>query len=120
MFCRNCGLEISDRAVSCPKCGEPCKLEVTIDISHANPNIPKKEMWIAYLIWFFAGGFGGHRFYLERQGSAIAILLLTVGGILTFGITTIASMIWCLVDAALIPSMIDEINQTSVQYIEER
>ena len=38
----------------------------------------KKSSGICYLLWFFLGGFGAHRFYLGRTGSAIAMLVLYI------------------------------------------
>jgi len=37
-----------------------------------------KNMVIAYVLWWFLGVFGAHRFYLERPKSALAQLLLLV------------------------------------------
>ena len=44
----------------------------------------QKSAGVAYLLWFLAGGFGGHRFYIGRTGSAVTQLLLSF-----FGWTTI-------------------------------
>jgi TM2 domain-containing membrane protein YozV len=75
----------------------------------------KKSTGVAYLLWFFLGGLGGHRFYAGKTGSAIAILLLTIGGlVLTFVgvgvVMLIAAGIWVLVDAFLIPGWIRNRN----------
>lgn len=75
----------------------------------------KKSVGVAYLLWFFLGGVGGHRFYAGKTGSAIAILALTiVGALLTFagiGIFLLAIVgIWVLVDAFLIPGWIRSTN----------
>lgn len=65
-----------------------------------------KQMSVAYILWFFLGGFGGHRFYLGKTGSAVGLLILTlVTAVFTFGIPTI---IWLIIDACLIPGMIEE------------
>jgi TM2 domain-containing membrane protein YozV len=71
----------------------------------------KKSPFIAYLLWFFLGGLGGHRFYAGRTGSAIALLLLslfsvplTAVGIGLIGVVMVG--IWVLIDAFLIPDMI--------------
>ena len=40
----------------------------------------KKSTGAAYLLWFFLGGFGAHRFYLGQNGTAIAQLLLALFG----------------------------------------
>ena len=65
-----------------------------------------KQMSVAYILWFFLGGLGGHRFYLGKTGSAVGLLILTlVTAWFTFGIPTI---IWLIIDACLIPGMIEE------------
>jgi TM2 domain-containing membrane protein YozV len=38
----------------------------------------KKSTLMAYVIWLFFGGLAGHRFYLERYGSAVVLLLFSV------------------------------------------
>lgn len=75
----------------------------------------KKSVGVAYLLWFFLGGVGGHRFYAGKTGSAIAILALTIIGALSasvgVGIFLLAIVgIWVLVDAFLIPSWIRNTN----------
>jgi TM2 domain-containing membrane protein YozV len=35
----------------------------------------KKSPMVAYLLWWFFGTFGGHRFYLGHTGSAVAMLI---------------------------------------------
>jgi TM2 domain-containing membrane protein YozV len=76
----------------------------------------KKSMLVAYLLWFFFGGFGGHRFYTGRIGSAVAQLLLSIGGLLLIVaaglglLLLIPVWIWVLVDAFLIPGWIRNLN----------
>lgn len=71
----------------------------------------KKSLLIAYLLWWFLGAFGVHRFYLGRVASGIFMLLLSVvSGVLTLvlvgylGLALIAA--WWFVDAFLIPGMV--------------
>jgi len=61
----------------------------------------KPSTGAAYILWFFFWPFGGHRFYLGRSGSAIAMLILsiTVVGLLV-------TSIWALVDLFLIPGIV--------------
>lgn len=68
-----------------------------------------KTKLISYLLWFFFGGFGGHRFYLGRIKTGIAQLLLTVTGSFLL-VPLIPLLIWLLVDAFLIPRMVDDAN----------
>jgi TM2 domain-containing membrane protein YozV len=75
----------------------------------------KKSMAVSYLLWFFLGGFGGHRFYNGRTGSAVAILLLNLFGILLAFVGVgvlllVPAWIWVLVDAFLIPGWVRSHN----------
>ena len=65
----------------------------------------KKSVGIGYLLWFFFGAIGGHRFYLKQTGTAVAMLVIspTLVGL-------IVTAIWALVDAFLIPGMADRVN----------
>ena len=42
----------------------------------------RKSVGVAYLLWFLFSGFGGHRFYLGKTGSAITMAVLIIGGLL--------------------------------------
>ncbi len=73
----------------------------------------KKSTLVAYLLWFFLGGFGVHRFYLGKTGSGAIMLVLMILGWLTaviyIGIAFLLVVaIWMIVDAFLIPGMITE------------
>ncbi|MBW7476527.1 TM2 domain-containing protein [Paenibacillus oenotherae] len=65
-----------------------------------------KNMMVAYVLWFFLGIFGGHRFYMKKTGSAVAqlVLTLTVVGYLV-------TCIWVIVDAFLLHTMVKEENK---------
>ncbi|MYA32990.1 MAG: TM2 domain-containing protein [Gemmatimonadales bacterium] len=60
---------------------------------------PKRE-GIAYPLWLLTGIFGGHRFYLDRPGTGL-LMLLTVGG----------AGLWWLADVLLIPRMVRKFNE---------
>ncbi|MCP5467670.1 MAG: TM2 domain-containing protein [Deltaproteobacteria bacterium] len=62
--------------------------------------IKTKEIWIAYLLWFFFGLCGVHKFYLNKTGMGI-LYLLTLG---LFGIG------W-LVDLFTIPFQVNNYNR---------
>jgi len=61
----------------------------------------KKSMLVAYLLWFFLGWLGFHRFYLGKPGSAIlqiVLIFLAVG------------WIWWLLDAFLVQGIVNQKN----------
>lgn len=64
-----------------------------------------KNMFVAYILWYFLGIFGGHRFYMGRNGSAIAQLILSITVI-----GMIATAIWWIVDAFLLHTWVKEHN----------
>ena len=71
----------------------------------------RKSTGVAYLLWFFLGMFGAHRFYLGETGTGVTQLVLSVIGwataIFVVGLFLLAGVgIWVLVDAFLIPGMI--------------
>ncbi len=65
----------------------------------------KKNTVVAYLLWFFLGTVGGHRYYFGKTGSAIAMTLITV---LTLGFGAIITAIWAIVDVFLINGWLRE------------
>lgn len=72
-----------------------------------------KSIGVAYLLWFFLGGAGAHRFYLGRTASGFAMLALLVVGIITApivigGVLLAILGIWAIVDAFLIPGMVQK------------
>ena len=67
----------------------------------------QKSTGVAYLLWFFLGGVGAHRFYLGKTRTAVAQLIITVIGFFTI-FPLIITGIWVLVDAFLIPGIIRE------------
>ena len=38
----------------------------------------KKSVGVAYVLWFFFGSLGAHRFYLKQTGTAVAMLIITL------------------------------------------
>ncbi len=80
----------------------------------------KKSTGVAYLLWFFLGGLGAHRFYLGRTGSGLAMVAFTiVGWSLLFaaglGVVFLAPLgVWLLVDLFMIPGMVRSHNNLLV------
>ncbi|WP_215113804.1 TM2 domain-containing protein [Exiguobacterium sp. s63] len=81
----------------------------------------KRSLLVAYLLWFFLGALGAHRFYFKKIGSGIAMVLLVV---LTLGFGAIITGIWALVDAFLMPSWqqreVEQIERETIELLQTR
>jgi hypothetical protein len=112
MYCRNCGNEVSEKAVMCVACGTSpkagdkycnnCKAETTtnaticmkcgVSLKGDQPLPGEGKDWLTtLLLCFFLGFIGVHRFYTGHTGIGI-VQLLTLGG----------CGIWTLVDFIII------------------
>lgn len=83
----------------------------------------KKSAVVAYLLWFFLGGLGAHRFYLGDKRYGGVMLGLTLLGILTLfifvgALLILAVAVWCLVDAFKIPDMVSAHNNDLIDRLE--
>ena len=108
-FCKYCGAKILEDAVLCTACGRqveelkqaPQAAMPTINITQASSNVntntntmtgnmPKaKDKWVAFLLCFFLGGFGAHKFYEGKTGLGI-LYIFTCG---LFGIGWLVDLI---------------------------
>jgi len=103
---------MAEAFVSAPSAADPR----TLMLYDAN----KKSAGIAYLLWFFVGLLGGHRFYAGRSGSGACLAVLSILSFLTTFIAIgfvglLVVGVWVLVDAFLIPGMIQHHNNQLIQ-----
>ncbi len=83
IYCRGCGKEVHSTAVSCPSCG-------AVQEQNA-PAQTTKRILPAFLLCFFLGSLGVHRFYVGKVGTGI-LQLVTLGGL----------GIWVLIDLIML------------------
>lgn len=92
-FCESCGNEVHVDAVMCPKCGRQLE-ELKTDKSNTNPQVvinnsnqingsivqgtKECDKWISFLLCFFLGVFGAHKFYEGKAGLGI-LYIFTLG-----------------------------------------
>ena len=96
-FCKHCGEKIDPDCVVCPKCGKQVEElkqkaetpQIIINNSNSSVNTNKnfnggyyrgnpKNKWVAFLLCFFLGGLGAHKFYDGKIGTGI-LYLCTAG-----------------------------------------
>ncbi len=86
VFCRGCGKEIHETAISCPHCGAQ---QGTGGVSSTD-----KRILPAFLLRFLLGYLGAHRFYVGKIGTGI-LMICTIGGF--FGVWVLIDLIMILV-----------------------
>jgi len=130
MYCTNCGKEVKQGEKFCSNCGEPLipekrfcsncghELDMTmVDCPHCGFHTPpvrpqrmtRKSRILAGILGILLGGFGVHNFYLGNTSKGVIQVGLTLCGIFTFGITSVISEIWGLVEGILI--LVGHINE---------
>ena len=87
VHCRACGKEIHELAKACPQCGAP---QPATPAGGTNLRILP-----AFLLCFFLGWTGAHRFYVGKIGTGI-LMLCTAG---VFGVLWLIDFIMIIVGA---------------------
>ncbi len=77
-FCKHCGGQIPADAVICTLCGRQVEQVQTQVVINNNINAKAKDKWVAFVLCFFIGEFGAHKFYEGKIGMGI-LYLLTFG-----------------------------------------
>lgn len=73
----------------------------------------RKSVAATYLLWFFVGIFGAHRFYAGSKKTGIAQLVLLIIPILGWALLAL----WLLADLFLIPGMVRDHNMKLIEEI---
>lgn len=84
---------------------------VNMDINRMNyvetyVNNHKKSTLAVYLLWFFLGGLGVHRFYMGKTVSGAILLMITL--FFSWATYFLITGVWLLIDLFLIPGWIRE------------
>ena len=94
--CPYCDGEVSPQAAICPHCGEKLTPVVNNSNNYTNTN---GCSWVKTLLFLsFFGYLGGHRFYVGKTGTAVAMLLISLILGWVFGIGILITLIWVIVD----------------------
>ena len=85
----------------------------------------KRSDVVAYLLWFFLGLFGAHRFYLRLYVSGAVLLFITLLAIalkivLVGFIIILIPLVWWIVDLFLIPGNIRRYNILLAKQLEKK
>ena len=104
-LCKHCGAKIAEDAVLCTACGrqveeiKQTQAQPSIVINNDNINTNTntvvggagraRNKWTAFLLCFFLGGFGAHKFYEGKAGLGI-LYIFTFG---LFGIGVLIDLI---------------------------
>lgn len=74
----------------------------------------QKTKTIAFLLWFFLGAFGAHRFYMGDSGLGAGILIAWLFCVILLGWTVVTPLLFCaglLCDGFLISKRIELANE---------
>ena len=92
-YCQSCATVLDARAVVCPRCGVPQPRPA--GLAADGTNVSEKRLLVAFLLCFFLGVFGAHRFYVGKIGTGL-LQLFTFGGL---GIWAFIDLIFLVVGA---------------------
>lgn len=138
MYCRNCGKEVDVKAVACPSCGVPPKLEKKFCFNCGTATDPHQVICIkcgtgltaagapggkskiaAGLLGIFLGWLGIHKFYLGCSKEGLTMLLISIlGGAVTLGVAAWVMGLIGLIEGIIYLTKSDE--EFSSQYVQNK
>lgn len=68
-----------------------------------------KSAGVAYLLWFFFGTLGGHRYYLGNVGLGVLMTVCFLAGLFLL-VPLVVPLIICIYDLFTIPSQVRQFN----------
>ncbi len=100
MYCRNCGQQVDDKAIACPKCGVPPLMEKKFChncgnatqtnqimcvkcgfiLGKSGAGLGGKNRMVAGMLGILLGWLGIHKFYLGYTKQGLIMLLITIFG----------------------------------------
>jgi TM2 domain-containing membrane protein YozV len=100
MYCRNCGQQVDDKAIACPKCGVPPLMEKRfcpncgiatqanqivcvkcgVSLGKSATGMGGKNRIVAGVLGILLGWLGIHKFYLGYTKQGVIMLLVTIFG----------------------------------------
>ena len=101
-FCVKCGKKLEDDYAVCPDCGTFCNdgtkaaptaaqqqaaptaSPIVVNEQNNQPSGKKIDKWVAFLLCFFLGTLGAHKFFEGKMG--LGILYLFTGGLFGIGV----------------------------------
>jgi len=83
-------------------------------------NSKTKNPTVAWILWFFLSGVGGHQFYLGKPAHAIGYIALNLLGYVTFFITWVPWFIWWILDAVTMNDKIKNMNNETERKLLDR
>jgi hypothetical protein len=77
--CHSCGIEVSDQAITCPKCGQPFR-NTTIELTNKKWKLTKLFGWVFLVLGIYLLGSGSQNggFQNPMTGMGVCVVLISL------------------------------------------